>query len=80
MKFKVQLIKSDEGFAISCPLLPGCHSQGKTEPEALENIKEAIELWLQALIDIQGKSYDQEVPMTIREVEIPMADEWVLHA
>jgi predicted RNase H-like HicB family nuclease len=46
MTYKVLLIKSDEGFAISCPALPGCWSQGKTREEALQNIREAIQLWL----------------------------------
>jgi predicted RNase H-like HicB family nuclease len=32
----------DGGFNISCPALPGCHSQGDSEEEALDNIKEAI--------------------------------------
>ncbi|HEX4122181.1 MAG TPA: type II toxin-antitoxin system HicB family antitoxin [Verrucomicrobiae bacterium] len=45
--YKVLLIKSDEGFAISCPALPGCWSQGKTREEALTNIREAVQLWLE---------------------------------
>ena len=47
MKYKVLLIKSDEGFAVGCPALPGCWSQGKTREEALSNIREAIRLWLE---------------------------------
>jgi predicted RNase H-like HicB family nuclease len=46
MKYQVILIDSDEGFAVSCPALPGCWSQGKTRDEALENIRGAIRLWL----------------------------------
>jgi predicted RNase H-like HicB family nuclease len=42
MKYKVALRKTDEGFSVSCPGLPGCWSQGKTEQEALENITDAI--------------------------------------
>jgi len=42
MKYKVVLQKSEEGFAVSVPGLPGCHSQGATEQEALENISDAI--------------------------------------
>jgi len=38
MRYKVELIKSDEGYAVGCPDLPGCWSQGNTEEEALENI------------------------------------------
>jgi predicted RNase H-like HicB family nuclease len=47
MTYKVLLIKSDEGIAIGCPALPGCWSQGKTREEALSNIREAIQLWLE---------------------------------
>ena len=46
MKFRVVLIKSDEGYSISCPMLPGCVSQGATEDEALDNIRSAIREWL----------------------------------
>jgi predicted RNase H-like HicB family nuclease len=48
MKYHVILIESDEGFAVSCPLLKGCHSQGATKQEALENIRIAIREWLDA--------------------------------
>jgi predicted RNase H-like HicB family nuclease len=34
--------REDDGFNVSCPALPGCHSQGDTEEEAIENIKDAI--------------------------------------
>jgi predicted RNase H-like HicB family nuclease len=47
MKYKVLLIKSEEGFAVNCPSLPGCWSQGNTREEALANIQEAIRLWLE---------------------------------
>lgn len=46
MKYRVVLIESDEGYAVSCPALRGCHSQGSTVDEALANIKEAILDWL----------------------------------
>jgi predicted RNase H-like HicB family nuclease len=42
MKYQVVLEKLEEGFAVSLPSLPGCHSQGLTEQEALENITDAI--------------------------------------
>jgi len=46
MTYKVLLIKSDQGYAVSCPALPGCWSQGKTREEALGNIRNAIQGWL----------------------------------
>ena len=46
MKYKVKLEKTEEGYAVWCPGLPGCWSQGETEKEALENIKDAIETYL----------------------------------
>lgn len=49
MKFPVYL-EYDleyEGYVVDCPTLPGCMSQGKTKEEALTNIKEAIELYLE---------------------------------
>jgi len=49
MTFHVNMEKAEDGwFVIECPSLPGCVSQGKTEAEALENIKEAIVAWLWA--------------------------------
>lgn len=46
MKYPVILISSEEGWAVGCPALPGCWSQGETRESALANIREAIRLWL----------------------------------
>jgi predicted RNase H-like HicB family nuclease len=52
MKFKVLIEKGENGyFVATVPALPGCISQGKTEAEAKENIKEAIELHLESLAE-----------------------------
>ena len=49
MVFHITLEHSEDGWVVvECPALPGCVSQGKTEQEALENIKEAITAWLWA--------------------------------
>lgn len=48
MKYKVLLKKSEEGYSVSCPGLPGCWSQGQSEEEALANIREAIREYLEA--------------------------------
>ena len=42
------MIEHEDGFAVSCPALKGCHSQGHTREEALKNIREAIQEWLAA--------------------------------
>lgn len=48
MKFPVVIRPGEDGYFIAeCPILPGCMSQGKTEKDALANIREAIELWLE---------------------------------
>lgn len=57
MHYRVNLKKTEEGFAIWCPGLPGCWSQGKTEDEALENIKDAIQSYLQIVEEL---SKDEE--------------------
>ena len=46
-KFHVTLLEHDEGVSVSRPELPGCHSQGATIAEALENIRDAIEGYLE---------------------------------
>lgn len=48
MDYRVVIIESEEGFAVSCPALHGCHSQGETREEALANIQDAIRDWLDA--------------------------------
>jgi len=52
MKLKVVLDPAEEGgFTVYVPSLPGCISEGETEAEALKNIKEAIELYLEPVED-----------------------------
>ena len=63
MKYKVALKKSKEGYSVSCPGLPGCWSQGKTEQEALENIQAAIREYFDVVELISKGS-------KIREVEV----------
>lgn len=52
MKYKVSIKKIDEGYAVWCPGLPGCWSQGETEAEALDNIKDAIRTYLATMNDL----------------------------
>jgi predicted RNase H-like HicB family nuclease len=65
MKYRIALQKSEEGFSVSVPGLPGCWSQGSTENEALENIRDAIRDYLLVIND-QLKDAD------VREVEVSL--------
>ncbi|CAN5869085.1 type II toxin-antitoxin system HicB family antitoxin [soil metagenome] len=63
MIYKVVLHQSEEGYSVSCPGLPGCWSQGATEEEALENIRDAIQQYLATVSDlVLGED--------VREVEV----------
>ncbi len=63
MQYKVVLRPSDEGYSISCPALPGCWSQGETEEEALDNIKDAIHDYVEVL----NVQFEDAI---VREVEV----------
>jgi predicted RNase H-like HicB family nuclease len=52
VKYTVVVEESDEGFAVSVPGLPGCHSQGQTEAEALANIADAIREYLEVVEEL----------------------------
>jgi predicted RNase H-like HicB family nuclease len=47
MKYPVAVVRTEEGYSVSCPDLPGCWSQGATEEEALDNIRDAIREYLE---------------------------------
>jgi predicted RNase H-like HicB family nuclease len=56
MVFKVVIQQDEDGrFNASCPELKGCHSYGNTVEEALKNIREAIELYIEDLPDDELK-------------------------
>ena len=66
MRYKIVLQKSEAGYSVSCPGLPGCWSQGATEAEALENIQDAIREYLATIDDLLQETPEAE----IREVDI----------
>jgi predicted RNase H-like HicB family nuclease len=65
MKYRALLQESAEGIAVSVPSLPGCHSQGANEQEALENIADAIREYVEVLTE-------QYRGANTREVEVEM--------
>jgi predicted RNase H-like HicB family nuclease len=65
MKYQVILQRTEEGFSVGCPGLPGCWSQGATEQEALENIQDAIQEYLAAVRDSLEGGEVREVEVTV---------------
>jgi len=63
MKYRVLLQKDEDGiFVAEVPSLPGCISQGTTRKDALKNIQEAIELYIESLIE-----HNEPIPPSIDE-------------
>ena len=65
MKYRVVFKESEEGYSISCPGLPGCWSQGKTEAQALENIRSATQEYLTAVQKVSEGQQTREVEVTV---------------
>ena len=63
MKYRVTIEQDEDGmFVAEVPALPGCLSQGATRAEVLDNIQEAIKVYLESL-----KAHDEPVPPSISE-------------
>jgi antitoxin HicB len=68
LKFAITLEQDEDGFIVaSCPALPGCHSQGRTEEEAIANIREAIRGYIASM-----RRHGEPIPSIteVREVEV----------
>ncbi len=64
MKYRITLQKDEDGiYVVKCPSLPGCISQGKTRDEAVNNIKDAIEGYIQSL-----KKHNEPIPPVDEEL------------
>ena len=72
MNFKVKIEQDEDGWYVATvPSLPGCISQGKTEKEAIKNIKEAIELHVSSLAeDGLPLKQNKKVKETLVAVEV----------
>ena len=62
--YRVVLHRSEEGFSVSCPGLPGCWSQGATEEEALANIRIAIREYAEAAEELARDEDSRVVEVT----------------
>ena len=63
MKYRVFIEQDEDGmFIAEVPSLPGCISQGKTRTEAIKNIQEAIEAYIESL-----KDHNEPIPPSIDE-------------
>jgi predicted RNase H-like HicB family nuclease len=63
--YRVILTKSEEGYSVSCPGLPGCWSQGATEEEALANIQEAIREYVEAAEELTRGTESRVVEVAV---------------
>jgi predicted RNase H-like HicB family nuclease len=73
MSYRVNIIfsKDENGYFAYCPELQGCHSQGDTYEEASENIREAIELYLETMSKEEiEEALNKELLTTTMEVEV----------
>ena len=65
MRYKVVLSKNEDGYAVHCPALRGCWSQGATEEEAMANIRSAILEYLAAVDDMTSGEETREVEIAV---------------
>lgn len=70
MKYRVTIEQDEDGiFVAEVPALPGCITQGNTRNEAIANVKEAIELYMESL-----EAHNEPVPPSIYEEIVEIVD------
>ncbi len=71
MKVNIVIEKDENGYYAYCPELKGCHSQGDSLEEVLDNIKEAVELYLETLTTEEIKlCLSKEILTTSLEISV----------
>ncbi len=69
MKFAITFERDEEEYiVVSCPALPGCHSQGRTREEAIANISEAIRGYIAST-----RKHGEPIPSVIEVEELEVA-------
>jgi predicted RNase H-like HicB family nuclease len=61
--------EEEGGYHAFCPVLPGCHSEGDTVEEALRNVHEAVELYIESLV-AHGESVPEDPGLVIATAEV----------
>ena len=65
VKYTVLIEESAEGFAVSVPGLPGCHSQGETETEAIANIRDAIREYRDVVEELAASAGTKQIAVEV---------------
>jgi predicted RNase H-like HicB family nuclease len=69
--YRVTIEPDENRYYAEVPALPGCYSHGNTYEEALKNIKEAAELWLETLTE-DGELIPEENPQILRKAPVTL--------
>ena len=72
-KYKVSVIieKDKDGYFAFCPELPGCYTQGDSFEEALENITDAVKLYIEDMIE-SGEEIPKFEAITLSQIEVAL--------
>jgi predicted RNase H-like HicB family nuclease len=65
MRYRIALLRSDEGYSVSVPGLPGCWSQGATEQEAVQNIRVAIQEYMATRDELLQGTTSREIEVAV---------------
>lgn len=65
--------EADGGYHVFCPALPGCHSEGDTLDDAMDAIREAIEVYIDSLV-AHGEKVPEESDIIVAHAEVANAE------
>ena len=69
--FEIIIEPDEEGFHVYCPLLKGCHTWGKDRKEAMKNIEEAVELYIEDMLEAGDPLPDEARLKQVRGFDSP---------